>query len=199
MHTGTCITVPDDTEQTTTTINGNYIWSHGYQPTEPQHPTEQHNMNPTPTIETMIKENDKWTVRSLHCTDKGRHIADAIREGKDIAVCDGSYKEQFGTAGFVIQYGDSKEAWVTGAHVTPGHADDINPYSSELGGILALVAVAEAIAELYNIKDGSVELGCDCQSGITAIFEHEYDTPKQPHHDIIHETRKKLEYSRITW
>jgi hypothetical protein len=44
-----------------------------------------------------------------------------------------------------------------------------------------------------------IELGCDCESGITAIFEHEYDTPKQPHHDLIHETQRKLGNSRITW
>jgi hypothetical protein len=42
-------------------------------------------------------------------------------------------------------------------------------------------------------------LGCDCESGIIAIFEHTYDTPKQPHYDLIHDIRKKLDASRLTW
>ncbi len=114
-------------------------------------------------------------------------------------MCDGSYKDQFGTAAFAIQYDNSKENRITGAHVTPGHSDDLNSYRSELGGILAIVVVTEAIATFYDIQNGIIELGCDCKSGITAIFEHEYDTPKQPHHDLIHDIRMKISNSRITW
>ena len=120
-------------------------------------------------------------------------------KGTAVAVCDGSYKNQFGTAGFVFQHWDSKEERIIGAHVTPGHPSEINPYRSELGGILALVVVAEAIAILHDVEEGTIELGCDCESGIIAIFEHTYDTPKQPHHDLIHEIRKKLDASILTW
>jgi hypothetical protein len=120
-------------------------------------------------------------------------------QGNAIAVCDGSYKDQFGTAGFVIQKWDSKIERVIGAHVTPGHPDDINPYRSELGGILAIVTIANAIATFHDVHTGTIELGCDCESGITAIFDHTYDTPKQPHHDLIHEIRKKIKASTLTW
>jgi hypothetical protein len=40
--------------------------------------------------------------------------------------------------------------WLIGAHITPGHPDNINPYISELGGILAIVVVAKAIAQLMT-------------------------------------------------
>jgi hypothetical protein len=76
---------------------------------------------------------------------------------------------------------------IIGAHVTPGHPNEINPYQSELGGIVAIVVTANAIVTFHDIHNGTTELGCDCDSGITAIFEHIYDTPKQPHHDLIHE------------
>jgi hypothetical protein len=120
-------------------------------------------------------------------------------QGTAVAVCDGSYKDHFGTAGFVIQRGDNDEERIVGAHVTPGHPDESNAYRSELGGILAIVIVTEAIAKLHDIQEGKIELGCDCESGIIAIFEHTYDTPKQPHHDLIHEIRKKLSHSRLKW
>ncbi len=97
-----------------------------------------------------------------------------------------TYKDNFGTAGFVIQRGASTEARIVGANVTPGHPEEMDPYRSKLGGILSIVVITEALASLHDIQGGTSELGCDCKSGIIAIFRHTYDTPKQPHHDLIH-------------
>jgi hypothetical protein len=93
----------------------------------------------------------------------------------------------------------SNEGRITGAHVTPGHPLEINPYQSELGGILAIVVVAEAFATFHGIHDGTIKIGCDCKSGITVVFEHSYDTPKHPHYDIIHKIRQKLDVSKLNW
>jgi hypothetical protein len=75
-------------------------------------------------------------------------------------------------AGFVIQRGNNAEARTVGAHITPWHPDKSNAYRSELGGILAIVIVTEAIVKLHNIQEGTIEVGCDCESGIITIFEH---------------------------
>jgi hypothetical protein len=61
------------------------------------------------------------------------------------------------------------------------------------------VIATDAIANFHAIETGTIEVGCDCESGITTIFEHEYDTPKQPHHDLIHDIRQKIANSRMTW
>jgi hypothetical protein len=192
IFTGISHQLPFDSERTTTTNHDSFVWCHGSQPSQSTNPSP-------PTLATTIHDNDQWAIRKLHCTDQGKAMANAILQGTAIAVCDGSYKDQFGTAGFVLQDGSDTDTRITGAHVTPGHPDEINPYRSELGGILAIVVVTEAIATLHNIQEGTIELGCDCQSGITAIFEHTYDTPKQPHHDLIHEIRQKIAASRLTW
>jgi thiamine phosphate synthase YjbQ (UPF0047 family) len=189
---GTCTQTPEDTEPTTTTNHGTFVWCHGSQPA-------QDTVYPTRTLANSIHEDDQWAIQSFHYEDQDKHIAQASIQGTAIAVCGGSYKDQFGTAGFVIQHGNNKEARITGAHVTPGHPEDINPYHSELGGILAIVAVSEAITKLHDIQSGIIKLGCDGQSGIIAIFEHEYDTPKQPHHNLIHEICQKIAGSRLTW
>jgi hypothetical protein len=81
----------------------------------------------------------------------------------------------------------------------PGHPTKINPYRSELGGILAIVVLADTITSFHDIQSGTIELGCDCESGITAIFKHVYDTPKQPHYHLIHEIGEKLAASKLTW
>jgi hypothetical protein len=171
------------------------VWCHGIVPTAYEPPV-------VATIQDAIHDNDQWAISSLHCPENGRSIAQAIIQGTAIAVCDGSYKDQFGTAGFVIQHKShhsSHESRVLGANVTPGHPTEMDPYRAELGGIFAIVVIAEAIATLHDIQTGTIEIACDCQSGITSVFEHEYDTPKQPHHDLIHEIRHKLASSRLTW
>jgi hypothetical protein len=118
------------------------------------------------TLEDHITDNDKWTVSKLHYQANGRDIAQAIISGTAVVVCDGSYKEQFGTAGFVLQRGASKEARIVGANVMPGHPEEMDPYRSELGGILSILVITEAIASFHNIQSGTIELGCDCESGI---------------------------------
>jgi hypothetical protein len=192
VPTTTSMTLPDDAQRTTVTEHSNFIWSHGSKPSTYTPP-------PIDTPLDLVLNNDKWSIRTLDCPDNGKIIAQAIIAGTAVAVCDGSYKDDFGTAAFVLQNGNSKTSRILGAHVTPGHPDEINPYRSELGGILAIVVTAEAIASFYDIHTGTIELGCDCEAGITAIFEHEYDTPKQPHHDLIHEIRAKLATSKLTW
>ena len=189
---GTCNTIPEDAERTTITNQGTFVLCHGSQPTT--YTTKQ-----KATLDDHIPVNDKWVVRSLQYKDNGQHIAQAIILGKAIAVCDGSYKDQFGTAGFVIQNGDSPIDRITGANVTPGHPEEMNPYRSKIAGIFAIVVIIEAIARFHDIQEGIIELGCDCESGITAIFTHKYDTPKQPHHDLIHEIRQTIAKSKLTW
>jgi hypothetical protein len=41
-------------------------------------------------------------------------------------------------------------------------------------------------ATFHDIEKRTIKLGCNCKSKITLIVEHIYDTPKQPHHDLIH-------------
>jgi hypothetical protein len=190
--TTTALTLPLDAARTTTTEHSNFVWCHGSTGSTLILP-------PISTIEDLITDTDKWAIRTFSCPDNGSALAQAILRGNAIAVCDGSYKEHFGTAAFVLQNGNSKTSRILGTHVTPGHPADINPYRSELGGILAIVIVINAIANFHDITAGTIELGCDCQSGLVAIFKHVYDTPKQPHHDIIHEIRRKLADSPLTW
>jgi hypothetical protein len=117
---------------------------------------------------------------------EGVAVAQAIIQGTAIAICDGSYKDHFGTAGFAIQKGTNRAQRILGANFTPGHQDDQNPYRAKIGGIFAIVVIVEALVQKYHIRTGTIELGCDCSSGLTAIFEHDYDAPSQPHHDLIH-------------
>jgi hypothetical protein len=122
----------------------------------------------------------------IDCPQEGVDIARSIICGNAIAICDGSYKDHFGTAGFVIQTWDQQLSRIIGASITPGHMDDQNPYRSEIGGIFGIVVVVDALVKKYDMQNGTIEIECNCKSALIAIFEYVYDMPTQPHHDLIH-------------
>jgi hypothetical protein len=88
--------------------HGSFVWCHGTTRTTYLPPTIN-------TLHNVIHHNDLWAIRSLHCSANGAIIAQAIICGTAIAVCDGSYKDQFGTAGFVLQCKNHSDLRVTGA------------------------------------------------------------------------------------
>jgi hypothetical protein len=192
LPTSTTMSIPLDAERTTVSEQPTFVWCHGSSPSIARSPQSTQ-------ISDLIHANDQWAVRSFSCPNNGKSIADAISQGTAISVCDGSYKTHFGTAAYVIQDGDQREARILGANVTPGHPADQNPYRSEVAGIFAVVIIVEAITKAHGLLNGTIELACDCESGITAIFTHEYDSPSQPHYDLIHEIRKKISTSPIEW
>jgi hypothetical protein len=186
-------TLPDDAERTTVSEQPTFVWCHGSSPSN-------HHLPPCLTVLDHIAQRDRWAVSSFDCPSNGSPIVSAIIQGTAIAVCDGSYKNKFGTAGYVLQSNeDNSEDRILGANVTPGHPDEQNPYRSEVAGIFAVVTIVEALTRLHDIQHGTIELGCDCESGLTSIFAHEYDKPNQPHHDLIHAIRKKIAASPVHW
>ena len=184
--------IPPDAERTTISEQPTFVWCHGSSPSTYSHVQSTQ-------VTDIIHENDKWAVSSLSCPNNGASIAEAIRQGTAISVCDGSYKTHFGTAAYVLQNGNQRDGRIIGANVTPGHPDDQNPYRSEIAGIFAVVVLVDAIIQAHKILAGTIELACDCESGITAVFTHEYDSPSQPHHDLIHEIRARIKASPIEW
>jgi hypothetical protein len=143
--TTTTSSMPLDAKRTTTTEHSNFVWCH-------DSTILSYAIRSILSIKDIIHDNDKWAIRTLHCPENRSTVAQAIIRGNAIAVCDGSYKDHFGTAVFVLQNGNNKTSRILGAHVTPGHPDDINPYGSELGDILAIVIVTEAIATFHDIN-----------------------------------------------
>ena len=109
----TTIAMPLDAERTTTTEHSNFVWCHGST-------ISSYAIRPILSITDLIHDNDKWAVHTLHCPENGSStVAQAIIRGNAIAVCDGSYKDHFGTAAFVLQNGNSRTSRIIGAHVTP--------------------------------------------------------------------------------
>jgi uncharacterized protein CbrC (UPF0167 family) len=99
-----------------------------------------------------------WLTGLVTTTDDGETVAQAIREGVAVAVSDGSFKDSFGTASWVIQ-GNTTVGEVLGRCSVPGPAEWQSAYRSELCGILGSVHCITNLVAKKGITTGKVRIG----------------------------------------
>ena len=85
---------------------------------------------------TALPDSARWAVQDFQARDNGRHIAQSIREGTCIAVSDGSYKDNQGTAFWIIE-GMDLSYKLQGALDIPGHTTENSGMSHGTCGIIA--------------------------------------------------------------
>jgi hypothetical protein len=100
----------------------------------------------------------KWCFDYLTLSDDGTTIAKAITQGEAIAISDGSFQDQFGTASWVIE-GNCDRGRITGDVTIPGYYTDHSSYRSELTGIYAIMVCVKHLCKFFQIKSGAIELG----------------------------------------
>ena len=126
-------------------------------------------------------------------------LAQGIREGDILAVSDGSYKDEYGTAA-VILIGKNSPCKLIIQAVAPGDGHDMSSYRSKLTGILATFLVVEKLCQCFSLQSGKIELDCD---GLSAIQQSSIDSLDvnigAPCWDIIGAIRKISSISSISW
>jgi hypothetical protein len=133
--------------------------------------------------------------------DGGAVITEAIRLGIAVAVCDGSFKDAFGMAAYVLEGAMMAKCMVV-VLVTPGEPSDQSPYRSELSGLFGVVTMVHIICEQFKITSRAIEVGCDCKSALRHVFGKGPGFEagiKDPAYDLRSAIRKTLAKSPITW
>lgn len=102
-----------------------------------------------------IPTTECWCVENLVLKDEGVIIADAIRNRTAIAVSDGSFKDTYGTAAWVLE-GDISAGRIIGPVIALGNDVDHSAYRNELSGILAVMIMVKHLCVHHKIKEGSV-------------------------------------------
>jgi hypothetical protein len=116
-----------------------------------------------------------------------------------LAVSDGSFKDQHGTAAIVV------EGTVTGRRITtsiivPGCPNIQCAYRSEAAGIGAALQLVNAMMKFYGIKSGVCTMGCNGQAALHQCFRKTTTTTVDiPQYDIIASARKEIQYATIQW
>ncbi len=62
-------------------------------------------------------------------------------------------------------------ALLSGQAVCQGAEPDMDSYRSELAGIYCIMAVVKKFCSFHNMKEGSIEIGCDGLSALDSAFE----------------------------
>jgi hypothetical protein len=130
------------------------------------------------------KQEWEWLTKNLHY-DEGHlaKIAREISQGHGIAVSDGSFDNQRGTALLVIE-GCTSDERILADVMVPGEPDIQCAFRSEAAGILAAIQLVHALLQFYNIQQGSITMYCDGKSALQRCFSDRVNI-NSPHWDII--------------
>lgn len=132
----------------------------------------------------------KWEVNKIHNASPCilAKIADGIQQGTAVAITDGSYKDQHGTASFEIRPTLHRRG-LQGSNVTPGEDELQCAFRSEVGGIAGILYALEVICQEHQITQGHITIACDCQSaGQQVLWDGQEVDPNHRHYDLLRYT-----------
>jgi hypothetical protein len=170
-------------------------------------PTEQGEQQVPSTIGERINqlpESARWAVANATLT-QGDYatLAQDIKNGDAIAVSDGSFKDQLGTAAWTIEGRDASpttKTSVEGSCVIPGNPEDQGAYRSELGGLYCITVATNLVCQHEAITSGKMTIACDGDSALWMAVDQEAEIgPATQQFDIICAIREQIQQSPIEW
>jgi hypothetical protein len=110
----------------------------------------------------IIEDNTHWIIQNVQFPNNVKSEIESVR-GVLRAVSDGSFKDAFGTAAWMIHVSD--RCVLRGHCVTPGNPSNQSAYRSELTGIYGIVCTIWYLYNKYGLS-GHITVGCD---GLSAL------------------------------
>jgi hypothetical protein len=152
-------------------------------------PQQHHTSTPQSFAAVMSSSNLNWAWEIVSGIQHAPFIAQAIQNHTCIAVCDGSFKEAFGTAAWVLKTGEAARR-LSGCCIVPGSGDDHGSYRSELTGLYTSAQLVRILCQYYSIKSGGIEMRCDGESPLNRIAKLHWTTrATEAHYDLIAATQ----------
>ena len=142
-----------------------------------------------------------WNRRILGTAARLPLFFEGVRQGTAVIVCDGSFKDTWGTAAVIAAPSLESLEPVISTHLTPGPLDQHNPYRAELAGILAGVISVEKECTQFGVTSGTITVGCDCD-GALQVFQDclQYrPSARGEHYDLKSQLYDLLQHSNFTW
>jgi hypothetical protein len=129
----------------------------------------------------------RWVFERFQSAETSAvQIAEAIRTGTCIGVSDGSFKDAFGTASWILCPTGQNSDCIAADLVVPGHSLDQSAFRSELAGLYGLVTAVDSICKFFQLCSGSVEIACDGKEALHRCFSPSFvPSPTDQHYDLI--------------
>jgi len=122
----------------------------------------------------------------------------ALAHGMCMAVCNGSYQEDIGTAAWIVT-NCSENGFIRGLTWVPGLPHDQCAFCSELAGIYSVIRMVNCLCNYYSVSKGAITLRCDGLGPLQSCFGHINPSPKIPYFDFISAIRTEIGKSVIKW
>jgi len=99
-----------------------------------------------------------WAFCSVYTQDSGLVVVQAIIQKKGIAVCDGSFQDEIGTAAWIIKDG-TEHGCTSGVTWVPGLPKDQCAFEANLQVYTLLSKKQTIFANITFLKEGQFNLG----------------------------------------
>ena len=109
----------------------------------------------------LLPTNDQWAINNIWTQDQGKAVARAITLVRTTRISDGSYKNNRGTASYILEENNNTASRIYTVHDILGNESDQSPFRLELGEISMMLAIIKCIIQCYNVKHGTIQLGLD--------------------------------------
>jgi len=145
------------------------------------------------TNEEEAKFDIDWGVTILQQGDM-MQLTKVIINGHVVAVSNGSFQEQQGSAAWTIE-GTTSLHCIVGQGRTPGTTNDQSTYCSKLFGLWGMLRMILNFTEARQIQTGKITITCD---GLSALQQAKSSHPTDPavaHYDLIgaiHQLKRKF-------
>ena len=141
----------------------------------------------------------RWVLYDCELpADDGEEIARQLQRGTLHLACDGSLKEDRGTAaGITKDLHDeaSYQFWT----LVPGTKEEQTSYRSEICGILGHILLITTIAKYHGVNQGTATIGCDNESALWAALGKQTVNTGEPCHDLLRVIHHHTNGSNIQW
>jgi len=112
----------------------------------------------------------EWALVNVNMPDNGKALVASLNTVRMLAVLDGSYKENLGTAAWVIT-NEAGTTRITGKTSIPGPPSQQCSYRSGLGGIYSTVVCVNLLCDYYSVDHGTIFFGCDSLGPLQQCFD----------------------------
>ena len=119
-----------------------------------------------------LRKGEPWALHNMKTTECVDGIVKDIANGRAVGVSDGSFKDEAGTAAWILE-NEAGTQRIMGNVVVPGYRLDQSAYRSEIAGLYAMVLVVEMIKEVWGLTKGGILLGCDGKDALNQAINIE--------------------------